>query len=288
MPWWMRYYGKTLMNQAGAEGGEGGGGSAGEQTPTEGGQEQKPAGEQQPAPKADDKPAGEDKPKLTDAEAKLLREVMQYKTANKTLEASLNELKSVLGDVKPEDVRALLQEKADRERAELEAKGEYQRILEQVKQENERDKGVLSTKLSETLEALAQRDRQIEEMTVGRSFYESAFIRDNSIITPSMARKEFGEHFELVDGQVVAYDKPRGAKERTPIVDANGNPKSFEDAIQALYGAHPESKHLLKPKAKPGAGSNTVDAGKKPTNPETQAAYGVSRISQALKNQQKG
>lgn len=285
MPWWMRYYTKTLMEQAGPDGGDGGGAPSGDNPPTET-PEQKPAVEPNPAPKADD-PAPEDKPKLSDTEAKLLREVMQFKATNKTLEASLNELKSVLGDVKPEDVRALLQERAERERAELEAKGEYQRILEQVKQENEREKGTLSTRLSELQEALSQRDRQIEEMTVGRSFYESAFIRENSVITPSMARKEFGEHFDLVDGKVVAYDKPRGAAERTPIVDAQGNPKSFEDAVQALYAAHPESKHLLKPKGKPGAGSNTVDAGKKPENPEAKQAYGVSRISQALKNQQK-
>lgn len=285
MPWWMRFQ-RTLMEQAGADGGEGGGGATGEQPQPQTPEDPKPAVEPV-APKVE-QPASEEKPKLSDTEAKLLREVMQFKTANKTLEASLNEIKSVLGDVKPDDVRALLQEKAERERKELEAKGEYQRILEQVKQESEREKGEVSTKLSETLEALAQRDRQIEEMTVGRSFYESAFIRENSVITPSMARKEFGEHFELVDGQVVAYDKPRGAKERTPIVDAQGNPKSFEDAVQALYSQHPESKHLLKPKGKPGAGSNTVDAGKKPANPEAQAAYGVSRISQALKNQQKG
>lgn len=223
---------------------------------------------------------------LSDEAAKLLRDVMKHKDRAKQAETELTKLREALGDLKPEDVTALVQARKEQERKDLEKRGEYDRILEQVRQEQERERTSLSEQIDALRQQLNERDSKIEEMTIGRSFSESAFIREKSRIPASIARKEFGTHVDLVEGQIVVFDKPRGAAERTPIVDANGSYKSFEEAIAQLYSSHPDSKDLLKVQGKPGSGSSTVDTGKKPEQQKPQAT-GVNRIAQALssKNQ---
>lgn len=232
----------------------------------------------------DDKPGS--KSGLSDEAAKLLRDVMKHKDRAKQAEEQLNALKGALGDLKPEDVAALVAQQKEQERLSLEKRGEYDRILEQVRTEHTKEKSTLSEQIEALKAQLNERDSQIQEMTVGRAFSESVFIREQSKIPASIARKEFGNHVELIDGQVVVYDKPKGAADRTPLVDANGKYKAFEDAIAALYAGHPEATSLIKQKGKPGSGSGNLDTGKKVEAPKA-VAPGVGRIAQALsaKNQ---
>lgn len=220
---------------------------------------------------------------LSDEAAKLLRDVMKHKDRAKQAEEQLNALKGALGDLKPEDVAALVAQQKEQERLNLEKRGEYDRILEQVRTEHTKEKSTLSEQIEALKAQLNERDSQIQEMTVGRAFSESVFIREQSKIPASIARKEFGNHVELIDGQVVVYDKPKGAADRTPLVDANGKYKAFEDAIAALYSAHPEAASLIKQKGKPGSGSGNLDTGKKVEAPKP-VATGVNRIAQALSN----
>lgn len=229
----------------------------------------------------DDKPGS--KSGLSDEAAKLLRDVMKHKDRAKQAEEQLNALKGALGDLKPEDVAALVAQQKEQERLSLEKRGEYDRILEQVRTEHTKEKSTLSEQIEALKAQLNERDSQIQEMTVGRAFSESVFIREQSKIPASIARKEFGNHVELIDGQVVVYDKPKGAADRTPLVDANGKYKAFEDAIAALYSAHPEAASLIKQKGKPGSGSGNLDTGKKVEAPKP-VATGVNRIAQALSN----
>lgn len=219
---------------------------------------------------------------LNDEAARLLKDVMKHKDRAKNLESELNSLKTVLGDLKPEDVAKLVSQQKEQERLALEKRGEYDRIIEQVRQEHTREKGTLSEQIEALRAELNAKDQKIEEMTVGRSFSESAFIREKSKLPPSIARKEFGTHVDLVDGQVVVFDKPRGAAERTPLVDANGNYKAFEEAIAHLYSTHPDAKDLLKAQGKPGAGSGNQDIGTKKPEPQKAQPTGVNRIASAI------
>lgn len=264
----------------GSAGGEGEG-QDGDKTP-----ENQP-GKNQPGSAGENEGDGDDnkpsKSGLSDEAAKLLRDVMKHKDRAKQYEDELKVLKSALGDLKPEDVTTLVQQQKEQERLQLEKRGEYDRILEQVRQEQTREKTSLSEQINALREQLNERDAKIEEMTIGRSFSESAFIREKSRIPASIARKEFGTHVDLLDGQIVVFDKPRGAAERTPIVDANGGYKSFEEAIAHLYTSHPDSKDLIKAQGKPGSGSSTVDTGKKVEQPKP-VVTGVNRIAQALSN----
>jgi len=226
--------------------------------------------------------------KPSDTEAKLLKELMALKAKQKEADAELKAYKDAAGESKPDELKALIDAKKEADRQALEKRGEYDRILEQVKTEHTKEIEALKAELEATKLLVSQKDDNLVELTVGRAFSESAFIREKSVIPASIARKEFGSYVDIVDGAAVVYDKPRGAAERTPIVGADGKPKSFEDGIAALYAAHPEGAGLIKAQGKPGAGSQNVDLGnKKPDDKSKDSVSGVGRIALGLnkKNQ---
>lgn len=206
--------------------------------------------------------------KLDDKTAKVLKDLMKWKDKarstedqNKTLSTQLEKVQKVLGDdVTLDDVAELLKSRKDEETKELERKGEYDRIVEQMKTENQKSVDSLSEQNAELVKANEALLAQIDDMTIGRAFSDSSFIREDSLLPPSIARKEFAPYVDFVDGSMVVYDKPRGAKERTPIVDANGDAKSFELGMADLFAKHPDSKSLLRSKRKPGAGSKSQDS----------------------------
>lgn len=293
--WLFGRAGIPVMEANDGNGNDLGGGNADDQGGADAGNNDKTPdnkpGQNQQGSDGEDGGADADKDKtrqMTDEAAKLLKDVMKHKDRAKALESELTSLKGVLGDLKPEDVAKLVSQQKEQERLALEKRGEYDRIIEQVRQEHTREKGTLSEQIEALRAELNAKDQKIEEMTVGRSFSESTFIREKSKLPPSIARKEFGSHVDLVDGQVVVFDKPRGAAERTPLVDATGNYKAFEEAIAQLYAAHPDAKDLLKAQGKPGSGSSNIDTGtKKVETPKPQAA-GVHRIADALAKKQGG
>lgn len=234
---------------------------------------------------AAEKAKAEAEGKPSDAEAKLLKEVMALKEKQRVADAELKAFKDAAGEAKPDELKALLDAKKEADRQALEKRGEYDRILEQVKTEHAKELKELQDKLVATELLVSQKDENLVELTVGRAFNESAFIREKSVIPASIARKEFGTHVDIVDGVPVVYNKPRGAAERTPIVGSDGKAKSFEDGIAALYAAHPEHAGLIKATGKPGAGSSTADLGnKKPDDQSKTGVTGVGRIALGLNN----
>jgi hypothetical protein len=229
--------------------------------------------------------AAADPDKAKAAEAKLKADLQardsQLAELNKTLESLQSGLSSTLKELGVESVEQLEQARADRERQDLERKGEYDRIVEQMKTRAEAATTELTTEVGTLKEQLAAANAQLEELTIGRSFSDSEFISKESAIPLSIARNLFLGHFERSDSGVVAYDKPAGAADRTPLVDAEGKPLSFDAAIGELYAKHPESKSLLKSKMKPGPGSRTTEDLKTP-DLDKQEVRGHSRILGAL------
>jgi hypothetical protein len=230
--------------------------------------------------------SGDRKP--TDEEAALLKEVMQKKgkldEANKALTAAQEQLKKFDG-IDPEAVRALLKEKTDAETAALEAKGEWSRLKERMADEHGKEKKTLQEQIDALKSQLGEREGVINELTIGTQFSQSQFIGSELALTPSKARVIYGEHFELVDGKIVGYDKPKGAAARTQIVNGAGVPLSFDEALKKIVEADPEKDHLLKSKVKPGAGSDSRAGGKvvTPTQQQHSETKGLSRIAAGLK-----
>lgn len=283
------------MNEAGADGADGGSGAPGTDVGEgEGGQETDAGANKDGEGEGDadkatgdaDKDGDADKakaPKVDDEKAKLIKDTMKWKDTARTFEQKLKDYTDALGDVDPAAARELVNKAKEQERTELEKKGEYTRIVQQMKEENQRLLEGKDTELGSVKKQLDEAMSQIENLTVGAKFRDSEYIQKSSGLTPSIAQKEFGEYFEFEDGQMVPYDKPRGAKDRTQLVDAEGKPKSFEKAIAELHEKHPEAKDIIRSTLKPGAGSrnqpDVTDKGDKSSE-----VRGLGKIELGLKN----
>lgn len=198
----------------------------------------------------------------TDEEARLLKEVMKNKEQRLQLKKDLDAATEKLKQFDGLDVDALKELAAKQRTAEdqqLEAKGEWERLKTRMAQEHQTATSTLETRVKELEASLAERESTINEMTVGSSFNNSQFITGETTLTPQKARVIFGGHFELEDGKVVGYDKPKGASNRTQLVNSSGDPVSFEDAMRKIIDADSDRDHLLKSGVKPGAKSTTTN-----------------------------
>ncbi len=237
--------------------------------------------------KPSDSAAPKDKP--DDEKAQLIKDVMKWKEkaresqtelqAAKAVADQLAKLKEAVGETSVDELKALVEQRKEAERLKAEEKGEYERIVAQMKEENKKRVQEIEDKAKAALEELKSKESVIQSLTIGRAFSDSAFVRESSTLPPSIAQKEFGDFFEFENGRLVPYDKPRGAEKRTKLVTEDGEPKSFEEAIEVLFNAHPESKSLLRTKRKSGAGSgsDTQTGGGSPIK-----AYGVAKIARGL------
>lgn len=139
----------------------------------------------------------------------------------------------------------------------------------------------LATKLEDTEARLAKASSLIEELTIGSNFDSSKLIREDTIYTPSKARRLYGDHFEVEDGKVVAYDQPRGVEGRSVLVDGKGNPASFEAAMLRIIEADPEKDEILVAKLKPGSESKPGDGN--PPGKSTAPASSRDKIMSGMK-----
>lgn len=269
-----------LREQAG-EHGDGGGGGGGADDAAAKADAEKAAAEKAAA----DKAAAEAGKKPSDEEAKLLKEVMQKKEALQKTQADLTAAQERLKQfdgIDPAAVRALLAEKASAEEKALEAKGDYERLKQRMAEAHTAETQALKDQVAALQTQLTQRDGTINELSIGTLFGQSPFISQELVLTAAKARVVYGDHFDLVDGKVVGYDKPKGAAGRTAIVDSVGNPVVFDEALRKIVEADPEKDSLLKSKVKPGAGSESVKVGKQAASQQV-PVDGISKIAAGLK-----
>jgi len=268
-PKFWKFPGAAYRDQAtGDEGGKSAGGAGGAAEPTEA--EKTAAAEAAAAKAAADAKATADAGKPTDAEAKLLKEVMQKKEALKAAETEAATAKARLAEfdgVDPAEIKKLLADRKTAEEAALAAKGDFETLKTRMAEEHTKVTTALQDQVKALTEQLAAKDRVVDELSVGTQFSQSSFIKDETTIPPTKARTLYGAHFDLEDGKVVGYDKPRGAAGRTPLVDQLGNSVAFEDAMRKIIEADPDKDSLLRSKVKPGAGSTSAAPGKVVTPP---------------------
>lgn len=225
----------------------------------------------------DDKKSG-----LTDTEAKALKELMQWKAKAREAEKEKAELEKKYGSVDIEAAKEALRKAEEAETKELEKKGEYERLL--AKQREAAEARIDSERKEK--EALASRIAEMEQtvnkLALGNSFANSRFIQENLALTPNKTQALYADHFEIEDGKVVAYDAPKGAANRTPIVDARGEAVPFEEAIAAIINADPDKDYLLKSNLKPGAGSKSaIDTAK---DKKQQYTSSLDKLAAGVKN----
>lgn len=265
----------------GDEGGKSAGGGGGTAEPTEAEKAAAAA-----AAEAAAKAANEGGKKPSDEEAKLLKEVMQKKEALKATEASLAEAKSRLAEfdgVDPAAIKKLLADQKAAEEAQLAAKGEFDTLRARMADEHSKSTQALNEQIANLTAQLASKDKLVDELSIGQQFAQSKLITDELTLTPSKARTIYGSHFDVVDGQVTAFDKPRGEAGRTALVDQYGKNYGFEEALRKICEADPDKDHLFRSKAKPGAGSESKQNVKAPPGAPAQMDA-VSKIGAGLKS----
>lgn len=199
---------------------------------------------------------------------------------NADLAAAKEALKAFEG-IDPVAVKKLLSEQKTAEEKALEAKGDWERLKARMAEEHGKEITTLQAQLAEANAKITNTVGTINDLSVGTQFAQSKFIAEELTLTPAKARVIYGNHFEVEDGKVVGYDKPKGASNRTAMVDQYGNAVSFEEALKKIVEADPEKDELLKSKVKPGAGSES----KKPagtSKPEVNTD-GISKIASGLK-----
>lgn len=221
--------------------------------------------------------------KGSDKEAELLREVMEKKAKLREKQAELDAAAARLKEfdgIDPAEIKALLQERANAEKSAAEAKGDFERVKQMMVEEHKKEIEKFQTSLAEKEKALQNSISVIDDLTIGSAFASSSFVAGEMILTPSKARTVYGSHFDVENGKVVAYDKPRGQQNRTQLVDGSGEPLGFEDAIKKLVEVDPDRDRLIRSKLKEGAGSKTADV--KAPEKKQDVGGGVSRIEAAL------
>lgn len=275
------------------EGGEGGGGGGGDEAAAKAAAEAAAAAAKaaedaaaaaaaEAAKKAAEEAAGGKKP--SDEEARLLKENMKKKEAldkaNAELKKTQDALKAFEG-IDPEAVRKLLADQKSAEEKALEAKGDWDRLKGRMAEEHGKEIKTLQDQIAALTGKLNSTEGTIKDLSIGTQFSQSKFISEELTLTPAKTRVIYGDYFDVEEGKVVGYDKPRGAANRTAIVDQYGNTVDFESALRKIIEADPEKDHLMKSKMKPGAGSDSrKPSGQTKTEMPTD---GISKIASGLK-----
>jgi hypothetical protein len=279
--------GGTGTGTAGAGAGEGGAAAGGE-----GGEGGQKSGDEPGASGGEGGgEGGTGKPALSDADAKLLKEVMAQKNRAKDLAEKLADAQKRLADYDGVDAtkaRKLLADQEEADRKAAESRGEYDRLVAQMGERHQSEQAALNGRLGEAQTHVAKLEKEIAELTVGSAFSGSAFVSGDLTLTAAKARVIYGTHFEYKEGKVVGYDKPVGASDRTLLVSSTGEALSFDEALRALVEKDPDRDRLLRAKARAGAGSSTVTKGAKAATDMAQAAQeaklsGAAKISAGLK-----
>jgi hypothetical protein len=221
---------------------------------------------------------------LAKEKAELLAEVMDKKGKLKAAQeeaAAARQQLAAFGDVDPAKVQAMLKAEKDAEQAALEASGEFDRVKEMMATEHAKNIKAKDDEIAALKEAAVGNAKTIDKLTIGRSFSDSNFIQDNLILSAGKVRTLYGAHVGLQGGKTVVYDKPADVKDRTVMVDANGNALSFDEGLKRLVEADPDRDTMIKSKMTPG-GKSKNNAPAQKSKPKDDGARGAARIVAAL------
>lgn len=204
---------------------------------------------------------------VSDAEAKLIKEVMEKKAQIKEQTEKLASLqKTIEGFGGVDAIKALIDEKAKAEAAKkeadkeaLEKKGEWDKLKAQMADEHAKATEAFKAQVSELTARLEAEEAKIADLTVGAAFGNSEYISSKTILPGSKARALYGSYFDIgEDGSVIGYDKPRGSAGRTALVDQLGNNLGFEAAIAKIIEADPDHESLMRAQTSRGSGSGST------------------------------
>jgi hypothetical protein len=235
---------------------------------------------------ADEKAAG----KLTDKEHEFLTDALKHKKAAREAKAALEEANArikAFDGLDADAIKKLVKDQAaaaqaakDAELKAAEAAGDVERIKKMMGEEHTKVVTDLQAKLAEKDTMINGAQKTIEDLTVGSAFSQSTYVKDELVLTPAIARQVYSSHFDVVNGKVVPFDKPRGESGRTQLVDATGGHLSVDAALKKIVEASPDRDRLVRSKIGTGAGSKTEKGGS--TSTDDGGLRGIARIQASL------
>jgi len=222
----------------------------------------------------------------TDEEARLLKENMKRKAEQKATAEEMVKLQAQLkafDGIDPVAVKALLDAQKATETDQLAKAGDWDRLKTRMAEEHVKEIKTVQDQLAALQLVNSAATTTINDLSIGTKFGQSPFIADELTLTPSKARVIYGAYFDLENGEVVGYDKPRGVAGRTAIVDQYGVASNFDIALRKIVEADPEKDDLLKSKIKTGAGSDSKKGAGLPAKVVGEPD-GLSKIAAGLKS----
>lgn len=217
--------------------------------------------------------------KLKKEKADLLKEVMAKKEKLKEYEGiDASEAKRLLNEKKAAEEAA-----AAAEKEKLEKENNWEALKKQMVEENDKVIKGLNDQITALKEELENNKKERETLFMNNKFEESKYIRENLVLSPNKTKVLYGSYFEVENGELVAYNSPKGSSNRVRLVDANGNNLEFDKAIEKIVGQDPDKNTLLKSKAHVGAGSNVNVTGNGEALKQKMSTY--EKILQGLNNE---
>ena len=217
--------------------------------------------------------------KLKKEKADLLKEVMAKKEKLKEYEGiDASEAKRLLNEKKAAEEAA-----AAAEKEKLEKENNWEALKKQMVEENDKVIKGLNDQITALKEELENNKKERETLFMNNKFEESKYIRENLVLSPNKTKVLYGSYFEVENGELVAYNSPKGSSNRVRLVDANGNNLEFDKAIEKIVGQDPDKNTLLKSKAHVGAGSNVNITGNGEALKQKMSTY--EKILQGLNNE---
>lgn len=217
--------------------------------------------------------------KLKKEKADLLKEVMAKKEKLKEYEGiDASEAKRLLKEKKDAEEAA-----AAAEKEKLEKENNWEALKKQMVEENDKVIKGLNDQITALKEELENNKKERETLFMNNKFEESKYIRENLVLSPNKTKVLYGSYFEVENGELVAYNSPKGSSNRVRLVDANGNNLEFDKAVEKIVGQDPDKNTLLKSKAHVGAGSNVNVTGNGEALKQKMSTY--EKILQGLNNE---
>lgn len=222
---------------------------------------------------------------ISDREAELLRDLMKNKDARKAAEEVAAEAAKKLAQfdgIDPDEARRLKQEKIDAEKAAAEAAGDFEKVKKMMAEEHTKALEAEKAAAKKANEDLSAANRRINDLTIGSAFSDSSFIKDELLLTPAKTRQVYESHFEVEGNVVVGYNKPRSDASRAKLVNASGDPLSFDEAMKRIIDADPDRDKMLRSKMAKGAKSGADAGDSKKSDKSDEGGSGISRIRAGL------
>lgn len=234
---------------------------------------------------------------LEDEKAKAVKDAMKKKErarkaeeergeTAKTLEGLSTQLTELFGDeVTLEDLQERIAEKKKNEEELLRKSGEFDELKKRLVSEHKKQVDTLNGKYGADVKALQGKleaaEANIRKLLVSNSFGASKYISEELTLTPSKAEKLYGEHFKVEDTDngpvMMAYMGDQ------PLVDGDGKPKSFDEAMREIIDADDDKELLIRGRAKPGSGSGNENKGNIDASANKTRPSGLEAIRAGLK-----